>query len=193
MKDIKKYITKHTNEEGELDYKALEEDVNQEINGIVAKNEEKAQNSILKEFGVESKEQLKEKMNELENKPKEYEERLQTYEEQLKEKENELNEVSTNAKTLEQERILLQEGVKDPEDRDYLLYNVNKMVDDETDFNSAWEKYKEEKGDKVERFIEPEKTQNVTTARKVSGGSESKQTDGVKSLIRERNKSLFND
>lgn len=193
MKDIKKYITKHTNEEGELDYKALEEEVNQEINGIVAKNEEKAQNSVLKEFGVESKEQLKEKMNDLENKPKEYEERLQTYEEQLKEKENELNEVSTNAKTLEQERILLQEGVKDPEDRDYLLYNVNKMVDDETDFNSAWEKYKEEKGDKVERFIEPEKTQNVTTARKVSGGSESTQTDGVKSLIRERNKSLFND
>lgn len=204
MKQIKELIERHTTEEG-IDYDALTTDVNQEINNIVAKNTTKAEQNVFKTLeleGVTDKESLSNYINALKEVPNESLTELQTKyteaEKVLNEKEaalSELNlkvsELSKKEMILQQERLLLEQGITDADDRDYLLYNVSKLVTEEVPFEQAWEVYKEQKADKLNAMIQTPVTQ--TTGTKIRGGNAEPTLSGVKALLRERNKEVFND
>lgn len=204
MKDIQELLKAHTTEDGNVDYTKVTEEINNEINGIVARNVDKAEKAAIKTLeldGVEDKETLlnyieaktkepTERVLELEKALKEKEETLSTYTGTLEETQKQLEEYAKSADMLSKERILLQEGIVDPDDRDYFLHTVNKYVDEETDFATAWTKYKEEKPEKVSRFIAKDKP--ISTGTKTRS-AEVKKLSGAKAILRERNPELFKD
>jgi hypothetical protein len=204
MKDIQELLKAHTTEEGTVDYDKVTEEINNEINGIVARNVEKAEKSAYKSLeieGVEDKDTLltyinsqtqepTEKILELEKAIKDREEKLTEYTSTLEDTQKQLEEYAKNSDMLSKERILLQEGILDADDRDYFLHTVNKMVNEETDFKTAWSKYKEEKSDKVQKFLNPK--QVISTGTKTRGAEQTK-LSGAKAILRERNPELFKD
>jgi len=204
MKDIQELLKAHTTEDGNVDYNKVTDEINNEINGIVARNVDKAEKAAIKALeiqGVEDKETLltyieaktkqpTERVLELEKALNEKDETLSELQKQAEETQAKLEEYAKSADMLSKERVLLQEGITDPDDRDYFLHTVNKYVDEDTDFATAWNRYKEEKSDKVQRFIAKDKP--ISTGTKTRS-AETKKLSGAKALLRERNPELFKD
>ncbi len=162
MKDLKKFLSQFESEDGTVDYKSAEKALNENINDIVAKNKpsedslmEKAVEKVIGELGIEAKDidgvktyikkmggstdEIKEQNLKLE---KEVEELRTKYEESEKMK----SELETNYTTEQQMNKLRAMGFDD-DNAEFIRYKVSKMTDDETDFDAALEKYREEKPD----------------------------------------------
>jgi len=204
MKDIQELIKAHTTEEGQVDFSRVTEEINNEINAIVARNVDKAEKNAFKSLEIEGVEDSKtllsyieartseptERMSELEKALLEKDEVISSFKTEVEQTRTKLEEYAKSADMLTKERILLQEGIVDPEDRDYFLHTVDKFVDENTDFAAAWNRYKEEKPEKVLRFIAKDKP--ISTGTKTRS-AEAKQLSGAKALLRERNPELFRD
>lgn len=180
MKDIKAIIEKHTNEEGVIDYAALEEVVNSEINGIVAKNKPdtdklkqelhgEVAKSIISGLGIEGStvDDLKLWAKKMGGSTDEFKEANIKLEQELEKARAELNDIATAKQELEttltnKERLsrIKELGVKDEETAEFIKFKLDKMVGEDKDFDTALNEFKEQSPSYF-------RTQSVTTNRRV--------------------------
>jgi hypothetical protein len=164
MKNIDKLITQHTDEEGNIDYEALETRINEEVNNIVAKN--KPDTSKLREelkgevaaeiisgLGVEgnSVDDLKlwaKKMGGSTDEIKEQnialEKQLKHIQEQYESVEQKKLEYEQNYKNQEALSKVRKFGVKDDDAAEFIKFKVEKTLTEDTDFDTALENFREE-------------------------------------------------
>ena len=182
MKDLEKLVKEHTNEEGQTDWSAVEELVNKETNDIVAastkkaadKAKDEARDSLMKELDIDDPKALKDKLNLSEELTK-----------KLEEKENALNELTGKTTKLEREKLLYAQGITDPDTVDYILFNVDKRVNDETDFDKAFNAFKEEKP----QYFQSEP---ITTGIK-PGVTSKKEMAGFEKILAEKHPNEFKE
>lgn len=180
MKDIKAIIEKHTNEEGVIDYEALEEVVNGEINGIVAKNKPdtdklkqelhgEVAKSIISGLGIEGStvDDLKLWAKKMGGSTDEFKEANIKLEQELEKARAELNDIATAKQELEttltnKERLsrIRELGVKDEETAEFIKFKLDKLVGEDKDFDTALNEFKEQSPTYF-------RTQSVTTNRRV--------------------------
>lgn len=164
MKDIKAIIEKHTDEEGVVDYAALEEAVNSEINGIVAKNKPDTEKlkqelhgevakSIISGLGIEGEtvDDLKLWAKKMGGSTDEFKEANIKLEQELEKVRNELEEIATAKQELEttlttKERLgkIKELGVKDDDTAEFIKFKLDKLVSEDKDFDTALNEFKEE-------------------------------------------------
>lgn len=164
MKDLDKIIGQHTNDEGVIDYKALEEVINGEINNIVAKNKPNTDklkeelkgevaNEIISGLGIDgnSVDDLKLWAKKMAGNTDEFKEANIKLEQELKKAQEELDAISTAKTELEQnltntERLnkIKQLGIKDDETAEFVKFKLDKMVSDEKDFDTALNEFREQ-------------------------------------------------
>jgi hypothetical protein len=175
MKNIKDLIEKHTKDE-KTDWDAVEEAINKETNDIVAKQTSKAQADLLKDLGFDDKDDLTAQLGKVE---------------ELNGKVEELQGAKTET---ERKLSLINNGVKDEDDIDYVMFQVNKRVDDETKWEDALKAYKEEKpsyfGAEKQKEKEPEKPP-VTGTKQKSDDKESEPL-GYERILAEKHPEVFN-
>ena len=70
---------------------------------------------------------------------------LEQRENEYKTAQEQLESVTKNATLLERESSLIKMGVTDPDVLEFIMFNVEKRVDDKTDWNKALELYKTDK------------------------------------------------
>jgi hypothetical protein len=180
MKDIKAIIEKHTNEEGVIDYEALEEVVNGEINGIVAKNKPdtdklkqelhgEVAKSIISGLGIEGStvDDLKLWAKKMGGSTDEFKEANIKLEQELEKAKAELNDIATAKQELEttltnKERLsrIKELGVKDEETAEFIKFKLDKLVGEDKDFDTALNEFKEQSPTYF-------RTQSVTTNRRL--------------------------
>jgi len=164
MKDLKNLIEQHTDDEGAINYEAVQEAVNGEINDIVAKNKpntdklkDELRGEVAKELigglGIdgESVDDLKLWAKKMGGSTDEYKEANIKLEQELKKAQEELQQIAETKTQLEteltdRERLnkIKELGVKDGETAEFVKFKLDKMVDDSTDFDTALEKFREE-------------------------------------------------
>lgn len=164
MKDIKALLEQHTNEEGTVDYNAVEAAVNEEINNIVAKNKpntdklkDELKGEVAKEIisglGIDGEtiDDLKLWSKKMAGNTDEIKEENVQLSNKLKELEAQYNETaeakaSLEKSLLDQERLgkLRQVGIKDEETAEFVKFKLEKMVNDEVDFDTALNEFKEQ-------------------------------------------------
>lgn len=178
MKNLEKLVKEHTNEEGQIDWSAVEELVNKETNDIVAastkKATDKAKEDLLKELEIDDPKAIKDKLNLSEELSK-----------KLEEKENALNELTGKATKLEREKLLYSQGITDPDTVDYILFNVDKRVNEENDFDAALNAFKEEKP----QYFQSEP---ITTGTK-PGGASKREMAGFEKILAEKHPNEFKE
>jgi len=180
MKDIKAIIEKHTNEEGVIDYEALEEVVNGEINGIVAKNKPdtdklkqelhgEVAKSIISGLGIEGStvDDLKLWAKKMGGSTDEFKEANIKLEQELEKAKAELNDIATAKQELESTLTYKEQlgrikelGVKDDETAEFIKFKLDKLVGEDKDFDTALNEFKEESPTYF-------RTQSVTTNRRI--------------------------
>lgn len=180
MKDIKAIIEKHTNEEGVIDYEALEEVVNGEINGIVAKNKPdtdklkqelhgEVAKSIISGLGIEGStvDDLKLWAKKMGGSTDEFKEANIKLEQELEKAKAELNDIATAKQELEttltnKERLsrIKELGVKDEETAEFIKFKLDKLVGEDKDFDTALNEFKEQSPTYF-------RTQSVTSNRRI--------------------------
>ena len=180
MKDIKAIIEKHTNEEGVIDYEALEEVVNGEINGIVAKNKPdtdklkqelhgEVAKSIISGLGIEGStvDDLKLWAKKMGGSTDEFKEANIKLEQELEKAKTELNDIATAKQELESTLTYKEQlgrikelGVKDDETAEFIKFKLDKLVGEDKDFDTALNEFKEESPTYF-------RTQSVTTNRRI--------------------------
>lgn len=164
MKDLKSLIEQHTDDEGVVNYDLVEEAVNSEINNIVAKNKpntdklkDELKSEVAKEIigglGIdgESVDDLKLWAKKMGGSTDEYKEANIKLEQELKKAQEELQQTAETKTQLEteltdRERLnkIKELGVKDSEAAEFVKFKLDKMVDENTDFDAALEKFREE-------------------------------------------------
>ncbi|MDA3807958.1 MAG: hypothetical protein PF440_08625 [Thiomicrorhabdus sp.] len=131
--DLEKLVQGFTDDDSKVDWDKVAEGVNKELNDVVAKQQDKAKDEARKEFfktfEVENVEDLAKQLDE-----------ANTTKDTLTQKQGELTE-------LERKVALYGQGITDPDRVDYILFNVNKRVNDEVGFEDAFKQYKEDKPD----------------------------------------------
>jgi hypothetical protein len=180
MKDIKAFIEKHTNEEGVVDFEALQETVNSEINNIVAKNKPdtdklkqelhgEVAKSIISGLGIEGStvDDLKLWAKKMGGSTDEFKEANIKLESELEKTRQELNDIATAKKELENNLTFKDQlgrikelGVKDDETAEFIKFKLDKLVGEDKDFDTALNEYKE----KSPTYV---RTQTVTTNRRL--------------------------
>lgn len=180
MKDIKSFIEKHTNEEGVIDYEAVEEAINGEINGIVAKNKPdtdklkqelhgEVAKSIISGLGIEGStvDDLKLWAKKMGGSTDEFKEANIKLEQELEKAKAELNDIATAKQELEttltnKERLsrIKEFGVKDDETAEFIKFKLDKLVGEDKDFDTALNEFKEQSPTYF-------RTQSVTTNRRL--------------------------
>ena len=164
MKDIKAFIEKHTNEEGVVDYEALQETVNSEINNIVAKNKPdtdklkqelhgEVAKSIISGLGIEGStvDDLKLWAKKMGGSTDEFKEANIKLEQELEKARQELEQVASAKQELEQNLTYKEQmsrikelGVKDEETAEFIKFKLDKLVNDDKDFDTALTEFKEQ-------------------------------------------------
>jgi len=164
MKDLDKIISQHTNDEGVIDYTALEELINGEINNIVAKNKpntdklkEELKGEVAKELisglGVEGDtvDDLKLWAKKMAGNTDEFKETNIKLEQELKKTQEELEAISTAKSELESnltnaERLnkIKELGIKDNETAEFVKFKLDKMVSEDKDFDTALNEFREQ-------------------------------------------------
>lgn len=164
MKNIDKLILQHTDEEGNIDYEALETRINEEVNNIVAKNKpdtsklrEELKSEVAAEIisglGVEgnSVDDLKlwaKKMGGSTDEIKEQnialEKQLKHIQEQYEAVEQKKLEYEQNYKNQEALAKVRKFGVKDDDAAEFIKFKVEKTLTDDVDFETALENFREE-------------------------------------------------
>jgi len=138
MKDLEKIVKDLTNEDGVVDWAKATDLVNKEINDVVLKNTGKlddklgdakveAKQELLKLFEVETTDDLLKKLDD------------------AKQKGESLNDLEGELTKYKQKELLYSQGITDQDKVDYILFNVNKRVNDEVEFEDAYKTYREEK------------------------------------------------
>lgn len=148
MKNIENLIKEHTKDDV-TDWTAIENAVNEEINNIVtkdvAKEKEKFEstqvNEVLKTLGYENVEDLKKTLDTVD----EVQKALET-------KDAEIQGLKTESTMLERTNKLFGMGVAQ-DAVDYILFNVNKKVTEDKDFETALGEYKTEQPKFFEKTI----------------------------------------
>lgn len=184
---ISEIVEKNTEKDGEnvkVNWESVEKEINDNINNIVAKQtskaEEKAKSDLLKSLNIESEEDLKKK---LEDDGSELKTKLETMQKELEERETKLSELNEKSTRLERERVIMSEGAQDPDDIDYVLYNVSKKVSEDTPFEDALKAFKEEK---PKYFSSPRKTAAP------SGGGKP-EMEGFEKYLADRHPDVYQD
>jgi hypothetical protein len=180
MKDIKLFIEKHTDEEGVIDYAAVEEAINGEINGIVAKNKPdtdklkqelhgEVAKSIISGLGIEGStvDDLKLWAKKMGGSTDEFKEANIKLESELEKTRQELNDIATAKKELETNLTFKDQlgrikelGVKDDETAEFIKFKLDKLVGEDKDFDTALNEFKEQSPTYF-------RTQSVTTNRRL--------------------------
>ena len=161
MKDLKTFLAKYQSEEG-IDYAKAEEALNEHINGIVAKQKpddetllSKSVEKIISELGIEgnSLDDVKtyiKKMggntDEIKELNLKLEKELKTYQDKVSEYEGRYNQLESTYQTEKQFNTLKGMGFED-EKAEFIHYKVNKLVNDETDFDTALKSLQESNPD----------------------------------------------
>lgn len=144
MKTIREIVEAHT-KEGITDWDNADKSYQETINGIVvketAKTAEKVKADTIEAIGIESVKA-----------PEDVKKFMATLQKTLEERESEyaiaqenLAKANKTATSLERESGLIKMGVTDQDVIDFIMFNVDKRVDDKTDWNTALETYKTDK------------------------------------------------
>jgi len=164
MKDIKAFIEKHTNEEGVVDYEALQETVNSEINNIVAKNKPdtdklkqelhgEVAKSIISGLGIEGStvDDLKLWAKKMGGSTDEFKEANIKLEQELEKTRAELEQIAaakqeleTNLTFKEQLSRIKEYGVKDDDTAEFIKFKLDKIVGEDKDFDTALNEFREQ-------------------------------------------------
>jgi hypothetical protein len=148
--ELQKLMQGFTTEDGQVDWDKVVEGVNEEVNNVVAKTQDKAKQDARKEFlatfEVEDTEDLIKRLDE------------------AKQAKESLTKTQGELTNLQRKEALYSQGITDPDRVDYILFNVNKRVNDDTSFEDAFTKYREEKPDlfKKEPITMNRRTQSET-------------------------------
>ena len=171
MKDIQKLIEQHTQLDGEekvTDWAAIETAINDNINAIVAKQTDKVAEKVKGEVfadlgidGVSDKDTLLKHIGTISQSDDSLKAEIEAKEKALQELNEKYGEVSQKTVQFEREKSLFELGITDPDARDYLLFNIGKRVNEETDWDKALASYKEEKP----QFFTPQPTVATTGAK----------------------------
>lgn len=195
MKDIQKLVEQYTTTSDEgtvVEWSAVEKAINDDINAIVAKQTDKvadkAKAEVFSELGLEGVSDKSSLLKHIESLSK-TDEALKT---ELSEKEKALEELNqkyseVNAKTteFEREKSLLELGITDADNREFLLFNVGKRVTEEVDWNTALEQYREEKP----HFFATEPTVKTTGAKVTS--TPKSEPFGFEKILAEKHPDVF--
>ena len=164
MKDIEKVIASHTNEEGVVDYTAIEEAVNSEINAIVAKNKPdtdklkqelhgEVAKSIISGLGIEGStvDDLKLWAKKMGGSTDEFKEANIKLEQELEKTRAELEQIAaakqeleTNLTFKEQLSRIKEYGVKDDDTAEFIKFKLDKIVGEDKDFDTALNEFREQ-------------------------------------------------
>lgn len=195
MKNIEDIIKKHTTDAG-TDWEKVKAEINEHVNGIVVKQTEKAKEQAVEQAradmfkglgieGVEDEKALKTKIKELSQVDSESKKQYEETQKSLEELQAKYEDTAKTADTLTKEKMLLQHGVTDPDDFDYVMHNVSKRVGEDKDFTTALNEFKEEK---PKYFVK-----NPTTTGTKAGGSKPPQTYGWEDKLAEKHPELKNE
>ena len=190
MKNVDKLIEQHTDEEGTIDYEAVEAAINEEVNNIVAKNKpdtgklkEELKGEVTAELisglGIEGQ-----TVDDLKLWAKKMGGSTDEIKEQNLYLENQLKELTEKYEAADQERRTYQEnlrnqeaiskvrkfGVRDDDTAEFIKFKVEKQLTDDVDFDTALENFREEN---PHYFRE----QGISTFRKIDSPSDTVQTD----------------
>jgi hypothetical protein len=180
MKDIKAFIEKNTNEEGVIDFTAVEEAINGEINNIVAKNKPDTDKLKQELYGEVAKEiigglgidgstvdDLKLWAKKMGGSTDEFKEANIKLEQELEKYKAELNEIATAKQELESTLTYKEQlgrikelGVKDDETAEFIKFKLDRLVGEDKDFDTALNEFKEQSPTYF-------RTQSITTNRRV--------------------------
>lgn len=181
MKDIKLFIENNTNDEGVIDYAALEEAINSDINNIVAKNKPdtdklkqelhgEVAKSIISGLGIEGStvDDLKLWAKKMGGSTDEFKEANIKLESELEKARQELNDTATAKKELERtvtnkEQLsrIKELGIKDDETAEFIKFKLDKLVGEDKDFDTALNEFKEQSPNYF-------RTPSVTSNRRIS-------------------------
>jgi vacuolar-type H+-ATPase subunit I/STV1 len=135
MKDLKGLIDKHTNE-GVVDYKSIQDAINQEINDVVAKNKPNQDKLIaeskdkwIEEFGfegVKNEAQLKAYVKGTSDEWKEQYNSLDKEYKSFKETHADYEDLKKQMSTYKQYEALRAKGVTDTDTLEFLAFKINK-------------------------------------------------------------------
>jgi hypothetical protein len=183
MKDLKTFLEQYKTEEG-FDFDKANEELNNHINGIVAKNKpsedqliEKATSTVIEGLGIDAKslDDVKTYIKSLSGNSDEFKEtnlklekELNLTKKQMEELANQKAELENKFTVTEQQSKIMGLGVSE-DNLDYVHFKVGKMVNEEKDFDTALKEFKEAHGNLFRKT-------NVSTNRKVYTPSTS--TDG---------------
>ena len=160
MDRIDRIVAKNTHD-GVIDWEAVEVKVNESINGIVAKDTEKAIAKYLADKGFKDEKAFADHLAEHET--------LKTTHAELTAKQEKML----------RDTSLLELGITDAEKRDYLAYTIGKKVDDKTDWTKALAIYQEEK---PELFA----TKPITSGTKVVPPGATTEKMGFEKILEEK-------
>ena len=197
MKNLKEIIEQHKDEEGNVQWDKAEGVVNEEINRVVARESDiekvkpKVVKNIMEELNLEGEtvDDIK-KALEASEPDEETQQQLEKYKADLEKVQNERDELAKTKEELEgqtskltREQKLIERGVTDPDDRDYLLYNAEKRIDEENDFDSVIEQLQEEK---PKFFQEQQQPQPQTSGASVRQSNKNAEQSGVAAILAEK-------
>lgn len=164
MKNIENLITENTNEEGVVNYEAVESAVNDEINNIVAKNKPNTDklkeelygevtSEIIRGLGIEGQsiDDLKLWAKKMGGSTDEFKEANIKLEEELKKAQEQLDQLSQEKQQIEQEYTTTQQlqkikqaGVGDDETAEFIKFKLDKQVGEDKDFDTALNEFREQ-------------------------------------------------
>jgi len=188
MKDLKKIIDQHT-VDGVTDWPKVEEQVNVQINAIVLKDTAKATEKAVQDFiidlkieGLEKPEQVKDILAKAKTGETKFAADLAKKQAEADALVLQVAALTGDKDHLGRKNSLLAAGVTDPDDLDYLLFNVGKHVDETTPWDKALETFKTEKP----QYFVPAGTPGPTTGRRVGGVLPGAEKAGFEKILEEK-------